>query len=134
MTRPADLLDTTERIAALLAEQGIQAMVIGAVAMAAHRYVRHTEDIELGVNVPVRDLATVAGSLRAAGLEVIFREPDKQDPLGGVIDITGDSGLFKSSTSASVFPRSSIVVWLPRHYGLGRMDRSESHRYRTSSG
>jgi hypothetical protein len=40
MPRPPDLLDTTERIGDLLAGQGIQAMVIGAVAMAAHRYVR----------------------------------------------------------------------------------------------
>ena len=104
MTRPPDLLDTTERIAALLAEQGIQAMVIGAAAMAAHRYVRHTEDIDLGVNVPIRDLATVAGSLRAVGLEAIFREPDGQDPLGGVIDITGDFGLVQIVNFGERFP------------------------------
>lgn len=40
MPRPPDLLDTTEQIAALLAEQGIHAMGIGVAAMPAHGYVR----------------------------------------------------------------------------------------------
>jgi len=39
----------------MLVEQGIRAIVIGAAALAAHRYVRHTEDIDLGVDIAVRD-------------------------------------------------------------------------------
>jgi hypothetical protein len=104
MPRSPDLLDTTERIAGLLAEQGVEAMIIGAAAMAAHRYVRHTEDIDLGVNMPVRDLATVAGILRTAGFEVVVREPDGHDPLGGVIDVSGDFGLVQIVNFGERFP------------------------------
>lgn len=70
MAPQPSLLDTAERVAGLLAEQGIGAVVIGAAALAAHRYVRHTEDIDLGVNVAIRDLATVADKLREAGFDV----------------------------------------------------------------
>ena len=64
MTQQPDLLEAAERIAAVLAEQGIAAIVIGAAALAAHRYVRHTEGIDLGVNIAVRDFAALAGKLR----------------------------------------------------------------------
>ena len=57
MTSPDALLAAAERVAARLADRGIPAVVIGASALAAHRYVRHTEDIGLGVNVAMRDLA-----------------------------------------------------------------------------
>jgi hypothetical protein len=92
MTQQPDLLEAAERIAEVLAEQGIGAIVIGAAALAAHRYVRHTEDIDLGVNIAVRDCASLAGTLRTAGFDVAFREPDGQDPLGGVIDVSGPFG------------------------------------------
>ena len=38
------------RVVSLLGENGVPAVVIGAVALAAHRYVRHTKDIDLGVD------------------------------------------------------------------------------------
>ena len=41
-------LRAAERVVSLLAEHGVPAVVIGAVALAAHRYVRHNEDIDLG--------------------------------------------------------------------------------------
>jgi hypothetical protein len=104
MPHPSDLLEATEQIADLLVKQGIEAILIGAAAMAAHRYVRHTEDIDLGVNVAVRDLATVAESLRAEGFEVACQEPDGQDPLGGVIDISGDFGLVQIVNFGERFP------------------------------
>ena len=102
--RPPDLLETTEQIAALLAGQGIEALVIGAVAMAAHRYVRHTEDVDLGVSIAVRDLARVASNLQATGYEVVCREPDGQDPLGGVIDVSGNFGLVQVVNFGERFP------------------------------
>ena len=49
MPNHVSLLAAAERIASLLADRGIDAVVIGAAALAAHRYVRHTEDIDLGV-------------------------------------------------------------------------------------
>ncbi|MBM4012871.1 MAG: hypothetical protein FJ275_11300 [Planctomycetes bacterium] len=77
------LLADAERVAGLRADRGIDAVLIGAAALAAHRYVRHTEDIDLGVNVAIRELDVLAAGLRKAGDEVEIREPDGQDPLGG---------------------------------------------------
>lgn len=99
-----DLLEAAEQIAQVLAAQGIGAVVIGAAALAAHRYVRHTEDIDLGVNVAVRDFAPLADRLRTAGFEVAFREADGQDPLGGVIDVSGPFGLVQIVNFGERFP------------------------------
>lgn len=104
MGHPTGLLEAAERIAAALAESGAEAIVIGAAALAAHRYVRHTEDLDLGVNVAIRDLAALAGRLHAAGFEVMLREPDGQDPLGGVIDVSGPFGLVQIVNFGDRFP------------------------------
>lgn len=40
-----------ERIARLLSENSIDAVLVGAAAMAAHGYVRSTEDIDFGTAV-----------------------------------------------------------------------------------
>lgn len=104
MAHPNGLLETAESIAAVLAERGIGAVVIGAAALAAHRYVRHTEDIDLGVNIAVRDLPVVAEWLEEAGYAVEVREPDGDDPLGGVIDVTGDFGLVQIVNFGERFP------------------------------
>ena len=86
------LLETAERIASLLRAQGVEVIVIGAAAMAAHGYVRQTEGLDFGMNLPIGDLGKVADHLRAAGFDVVCREPDGQDPLGGVIDVRDPSG------------------------------------------
>jgi hypothetical protein len=104
MSRRPGLLETTERIASLLASEGIEVVVIGAAALAAHRYVRYTEDIDLAVNVPIRDLQAVSEALRIAGFEVACREPDGQDPLGGVIDVSGPFGLVQIVNFGERFP------------------------------
>jgi hypothetical protein len=72
--------------------------------MAAHRYVRHTEDVDLGVSIAVQDLARVASNLQATGYEVVCREPDGQDPLGGVIDVSGNFGLVQVVNFGERFP------------------------------
>lgn len=105
MPRPPDLLDTTERIAGLLVGQGIQALVIGAAAKAAHRYVRHTEDIDLGVNVPVPELATVAGSLRAADLRGLNAVSAKKQAVAAK---AGRSFLQSAMLPASVLVRLPV--------------------------
>ena len=42
-------LRAAERVVGVLQNHGIPAMVIGAVALAAYRYVSFTEDLELGL-------------------------------------------------------------------------------------
>jgi hypothetical protein len=104
MANQPGLLETAERIGQVLAENGIDALVIGAAALAAHRYVRHTEDIDLGVNVSIHELPKVGAALRVAGFEVVAREPDGQDPLGGVIDVSGPFGLVQIVNFGERFP------------------------------
>ena len=104
MADQPDLLESAERIAEMLVEQGIRAIVIGAAALAAHRYVRHTEVIDLGVSIAVRDFPSLADRLRTAGFDVALREPDGQDPLGGVIDVSGPFGLVQIVNFGERFP------------------------------
>ncbi|MFN0130384.1 MAG: hypothetical protein ACKV19_27290 [Verrucomicrobiales bacterium] len=47
-------LRAAERVVSLLADHGAASVVIGAVALAAHRYVRFTEDIDLGMDADRR--------------------------------------------------------------------------------
>ena len=98
------LLAAAEQVASLLTDRGINAVVIGAVALAAHRYVRHTEDIDLGVNIAIRDLDAVAAGIRDAGYDVEVREPDGQDPLGGVLDVIDQAGLVQIVNFGERFP------------------------------
>ena len=104
MASESGLLDAAETIAAVLKKQGTGTVVIGAAALAAHRYVRFTDDIDLGVNVSVRDLAVLAGAIRTAGFEVALRAPDGDDPLGGVIDVSGPFGLVQIVNFGERFP------------------------------
>ena len=104
MPNHASLLAAAERVASLLADRGVDAVLIGAAALAAHRYVRHTEDIDLGVSIAIRDLESVADGLREAGYAVEVREPDGQDPLGGVLDVIGPAGLVQIVNFGERFP------------------------------
>ena len=83
MSQPDDLLRAAEKVLAVLARHHLDAVVIGAVALAAHHYVRQTEDLDLGVNADLPTLRAVVTSLREVGLDVELREPDGADPLGG---------------------------------------------------
>jgi len=57
------LLHAAEDVLRLLQKHGIDAVVIGAVALAAYHYVRQTEDIDLGVNADLSRLQALAASL-----------------------------------------------------------------------
>lgn len=97
-------LQVADQIAGMLATLNVPVVVIGAVALAAHRYIRFTEDIDLGV---IADLARMRGlvdSLRKAGYSAIFHEPDGDDPLGGVIDVSGAFGLVQIISFEDRFP------------------------------
>ena len=96
------------RVVTILRQHRVDAVVIGAVALAAFHYVRYTEDVDLGVNADLPTLRAVADSLRCAGYEVALREPDATDPLGGVMDVSGPFGLVLVVSFAG---RASAIVW-----------------------
>lgn len=104
MSDPEELLRAAEKVATVLEENRVGAIVIGAVALAAHGYVRFTEDIDLGVSVDLPKLRGVANALRSEGFTVVLREPDEQDPLGGVIDVTGPFGVVQIVNYGGKFP------------------------------
>jgi len=97
------ILHAAEDVLSLLQKHGIDAVVIGDVALAAYHYVRQTEDIDLGVNADLRSLQALAASLTSAGYSVELREPDTQDSLGGVIDVRGHFGLLQIISFAGRF-------------------------------
>ena len=98
------ILRAAEDILRCLHTHQLDAVVIGAVALAAHRYVRQTEDLDLGVNANVKKLRELTDSLRKKGYQAELHEPDADDPLGGVIDIEGSFGLIQIISYADKFP------------------------------
>ena len=74
MEDASPILHAAEDILHRLHEQQLDALVIGAVALAAHRYVRQTEDLDLGVNANVHKLRQLTASLRAAGYQAELRK------------------------------------------------------------
>jgi len=83
MEKTEALLQAAEQVMQILERHRVDAVVIGAVAMAAHPYVRFTHDMDLGVNADVSTLHAIASSLCEAGFAAELREPDGQAPLGG---------------------------------------------------
>ena len=98
------ILRVAEEIVGLLHQHEIEAVVIGAVALAAYHYVRQTEDIDLGVNADLSSLRRAVDSLIDAGFAAELREPDADDPLGGVIDVSGSFGLLQIINFGGRFP------------------------------
>jgi hypothetical protein len=97
-------LQVAERIAGMLAGFNIPVVVIGAVALAAHRYVRFTEDIDLGVIADREGMRSLVESLREDGYTAELHEADGEDPLGGVIDVSGSFGLVQIISFDDRFP------------------------------
>jgi hypothetical protein len=100
----SDLLHTAEHVADLLAKNGLDSLVIGAVALAAHRYIRYTQDFDLAVNADLSLMNHCTKVLTDAGYDAVFHEPDGADPLAGVIDISGAFGLVQVISFAERFP------------------------------
>lgn len=99
-----DNLHEGERIAALLEAEGIGVVLIGAVALAAHRYVRYTRDVDLAVNADLQRMRLFHGVLLSQGYDATFHEADREDPLGGVIDVVGPFGVVQIVSFADRFP------------------------------
>ena len=104
MESPQPILSAAEQVVAILERHRVDAVVIGAIALAAYHYVRQTNDVDLGVNADVSTLRVVLKSLRQAGFTAELREPDAADPLGGVIDVTGAFGQLQIVSFAGRFP------------------------------
>ena len=88
MTEPDGMIRAAEEVAGVLEPRGVQVVVIGAMALAAHGYVRFATDLDLGVNTDPVTLKRVAEPLRTVGFEVERRESDGQDPL--IDEVAGD--------------------------------------------
>ncbi len=97
-------LHTAERVVFVLAENNVPAVVIGGVALAAHRYVRYTSDIDLGVDADVPKMRALTSALKSEGFVVELHEPDGDDPLCGVIDVSSPSGLVQVVSFGNRFP------------------------------
>jgi len=86
MLDPVASFALAERVAFEARQLGFETALIGAAALAVHRYTRGTEDIDLGVVVdPWSQLTALEQAMAAAGLHTVLRMPDNEDPLGGVL-------------------------------------------------
>lgn len=104
MSSPAATLDAAERVGLVAERCGHPVLVIGAMALAAHGYIRATNDIDLALNASLAGLRALAQSLASAGFAAVLHEPDADDPLGGVIDVAGDFGLVQLVNFGNRFP------------------------------
>lgn len=89
------ILRLAERVAEAARSLGFESALIGAAALAVHRYTRGTEDIDLAVSVdPQRYLPELKRHLSAQGLVTELRMPEDDDPLGGLLSVRdeGDDG------------------------------------------
>lgn len=86
MLDPQASLALAEQVAAAARRIGFDTALIGAAALAVHRYTRGTEDLDLAIHVqPHTGLATLERVLAAESLHTELRLPDDEDPLGGVL-------------------------------------------------
>jgi hypothetical protein len=90
MLEPIATLQLAERVAEVSNRIGLKSALIGAAALAVHRYTRGTEDIDLAVTAdPSTQLVALQQQLESAGLETRLRLPDDDDPPGGVLTVWG---------------------------------------------
>jgi hypothetical protein len=104
MNNPDALLCAAETVEGILREHKIDSVVIGAVALAAYHYVRQTEDLDFGINASLTKMRQLTEAFLSAGFEADLREPDTEDPLGGVIDVRGSFGLVQIVNFQDRFP------------------------------
>jgi hypothetical protein len=111
-------LDIAARVLGLLRGEGIDAALIGSVALAIHGFVRATRDIDLAVIVsPVPVLERVAAALRADGLTAHVSAPAPDDDLGGVITVEGEDfdpvqlvNFFNPPFRTAALPREAVAT------------------------
>ena len=104
MDLESELLSEAEAVVEFARSLGEDLIVIGAVALAGHRFVRFTRDLDLAGNLSLGRMRELADVLAQAGYSVELREPDADDPLGGVLDILGEFGQIQVVSFAERFP------------------------------
>lgn len=87
-----ETIDLAERVAEVLDERGVAAVMIGGYALALHNYPRATEDLDLGVAVKPTKFAALCDELNRRGFTAELEKPDGDDPLGGVVRIRDATG------------------------------------------
>jgi hypothetical protein len=100
----ANTLAEAEKIGAILAKEEVPVIIIGAIALAAHHYIRSTKDVDLGVNIDLKKLKRIHQILQDSGYHAELHLPDSADPLGGVIDVNGPFGLVQIVNFGDRFP------------------------------
>lgn len=86
MIDPQASLALAEQVADVAGRLGLDSALIGAAALAVHRYTRGTEDLDLAINVdPSTQLVALQRVLASDGLQTELRLPDGDGPLGGVL-------------------------------------------------
>ena len=131
METPEASLDLARRTEAILLQNQVRPLLIGAAALAAHGYPRHTEDIDFAVAVPPRTLESLSGQLATGETTSKYAPPDPQDPLGGVITLRtpgslpvqivnfdnppagGFPALVQDALARSAPPSDGLPGWLP---------------------
>ncbi len=104
METPKSIIDAAEQVARILKDQQVESVVIGAMALAAYHYVRLTHDLDLAVNADIPTLRRLEEHLRRAGFQAELHEPDADEPLGGVLDVSGPFGKVQIVSFAGRFP------------------------------
>ncbi|MBI4916670.1 MAG: hypothetical protein HY825_12555 [Acidobacteria bacterium] len=85
-------LDVAAGVARILEDLGVPSALIGAAALAVHGYPRATEDVDLAVATdPFSTLAAARRRIEEdLGVAASLVTPDADDPLGGVLTVTGE--------------------------------------------
>ena len=84
---PQNPVDLAEIVATQARSLGVETALIGAYALAAHHYVRATEDLDLAAFVQLPQLEALKQLLETEGLRARLNYPDEQDPIGGVLSV-----------------------------------------------
>ena len=82
------LKDALRKIVQALDKHQIPYALIGALAVAAHGYVRATKDVDLLIDWPLPRAKELVGLLEADQVAAEFRKGDFEDPIAGAIRAT----------------------------------------------
>ena len=88
--RLSKTLEVARLVSDIISKNGSKCFVIGASAMAVHGYARQSVDLDLATHVFPHDvLPRLAIQFKELGFATDVVLPDADDPLGGVINVTG---------------------------------------------